>query len=345
MIDLRSDTVTHPTPSMWEAISHAEVGDDVYHEDPTVNRLERMAADRVGKEAALFVSSGTMGNLIPLMGHCRRGDEAIVGKHSHTFIDEVGGAAGIAGVQLNTLPNQPDGTLLLDEIAAAIRPGDVHCPHTSMIALENTHAECGGVPLTAEYTHQVGELAHANGLKLHIDGARLFNAAVALGITARDLVQPADTVTFCLSKGLCAPAGSMLCGTEEFIQRARKIRKQLGGGMRQVGILAAAGIVALQENIERLAEDHRRMKLLAAGLDEIEELKVDFKLPPDTNILFLSLDEGIPMDSQELFLCLKAEGLLCMPYGGKRIRLVTHYWINDEDIDRAVDIFHRVLRQ
>jgi threonine aldolase len=345
MIDLRSDTVTHPTPSMWEAISHAEVGDDVYLEDPTVNHLEQMAADLMGKQAALFVTSGTMGNLIAILAHCSRGDEAIVGKRSHIFIDEVGGAAGIAGVQLNTLPNQPDGTLLLEDIIAATRSrDDIHLPHTSMIALENTHAECGGVTLTAEYTQRVGELARSNDLKLHIDGARLFNAAAALEVPARELAQPADSVTFCLSKGLCAPVGSMLCGSREFIQRARKIRKQLGGGMRQVGILAAAGIVALEENIDRLAEDHRRMKALAGGLKGVEGLKVDFKFPPDTNILFLSLGDDISIDAEELYLRLKTEGLLCMPYGGKRFRLVTHYWITDDDIEHAISIFQRVLR-
>lgn len=342
-IDLRSDTLTRPTPTMWAAMCRAEVGDDVYQEDPTVNRLERISAEMLGKEAALFVSSGTMGNLIPLILHCQRGDEAIVGKNSHIFVDEVAGAAALAGVQLNTLANQPDGTLRLEEIRAAIRAVDIHCPKTSLVAIENTHAERGGVPLTLEYTRQVGALAKERGLKMHLDGARIFNAAVALGVSAKDLAAPADSVTFCLSKGLCAPAGSMLCGSADFIARARKVRKQLGGGMRQIGILAAAGIVALEENIERLAEDHLRMRQLAAGLAAIPGLRIDSEYPPSTNMLFVSLEDEVPIDAETLYVRLAEKDVLCMVYGARQVRLVTHYWINDEDVDAAVRAFREVL--
>ncbi len=296
MIDLRSDTVTHPTPAMREAMARAEVGDDVYREDPTVNRLETMAANLLGKEAALFVPSGTMGNLIGVLGHCQRGDEVIMGHLGHTFLFEGGGISALGGVFVHTLPNQPDGTLRLDDILAAIRPPDVHHPITRLVVLENTHNRCGGVPLSATYTQQVGEAVRARGLALHLDGARIFNAAVALGVTAKALAEPADTVTFCLSKGLCAPVGSVLCGPRDFIERARRIRKQLGGGMRQAGILAAAGIVALETMIDRLAEDHRRARMLAEGLVRLPGIRLPMGMPA-TNMVFISLDESLPIDA------------------------------------------------
>ncbi|OQX60874.1 MAG: low-specificity L-threonine aldolase [Anaerolinea sp. 4484_236] len=246
IIDLRSDTVTKPTPEMREAMATAKVGDDVYKEDPTVNRLEEMSAALLGKEAGLFLPSGTMGNLAAILAHCGRGDEIILGNLAHTFLFEAGGIAALGGVHPHTIPNQPNGTLRLEDIENAIRPDDVHFPTTRLITLENTHNRCGGTPLTAEYTQQVGDLAKKKGLKLHLDGARIFNASAALGVEPAQLSAPADSVTFCLSKGLAAPVGSVLCGSVGFIARARRMRKQLGGGMRQAGIIASAGIVALE---------------------------------------------------------------------------------------------------
>ena len=246
-IDLRSDTVTKPTPAMREAMAQAEVGDDVYGEDPTVNRLQAMAAELLGQEAGLFVPSGTMGNLAALLSHCGRGDEFILGDKAHTFLYEAGGAAALGGLHPHTIPNQADGRLRLEDIRAAIRGDDPHLPPTRLVTLENTHNRCGGAVLTAAYTRSVCELAREHGLRVHLDGARIFNAAAALDVDVADLTAPVDSVTFCLSKGLCAPVGSVLCGSKEFIDRALRMRKQLGGGMRQVGVLAAAGIVALEQ--------------------------------------------------------------------------------------------------
>ena len=257
-IDLRSDTVTLPTPQMRDAMAEAVVGDDVYGEDPTINRLEEMSASMMGKEAGLFVPSGTMGNLAAILAHCGRGDEAILGHLSHTFLFEAGGAAALGGVSSHLLTNQPDGTLNLYEIDGAVRSDDPHFPISRLVVLENTHNRCGGVALTVEYTTAVAELAHRRGLKFHLDGARIFNAAAVIEADAKDLAAPTDSITFCLSKGLGAPVGSVLCGTAEFISRARRMRKQLGGGMRQAGVLAAAGIIALETMIARLADDHKR---------------------------------------------------------------------------------------
>ncbi len=299
IIDLRSDTVTVPTPAMWEAMSHAEVGDDVYGEDPSINLLQKLAAEKMGKEAGLFVPSGTMGNLIAVLTHCGRGDEAIMGNLGHTFLFEGGGVAALGGVMPHTLPNQADGTLLLDDIRSAIRGDDPHFPVSKLVILENTHNRCGGVPLSVEYTRKVADLAHSQGLKLHVDGARIFNAAVALGVPVIQLVDQADSVTFCLSKALCAPVGSVLCGSAEFIYQARRIRKQLGGGMRQAGILAAAGIVALQTMVDRLAEDHIRARRLAEGLRAIPGLILEPAQPP-SNMVFLNLSDQVRLTAPEV---------------------------------------------
>src|ERR1044071_2224939 len=275
---------------MREAMAEDEVGDDVCRDDPTVNRLEELAADQLGKEAALFVPSGTMGNLIALLVHCQRGNEVIVGSLSHLYLNEAGGMSALGGIQPCALPNQPDGTLALDDILASIRTEDVHHPVTRLICLENTQNICGGVPLTAEYTRQVGDLAHRNDLLLHIDGARIFNSAAAQNISVKELVEPADSVMFCLSKGLAAPLGSMLVATQQFIARARHIRKMLGGGMRQVGIVAAAGLISLEKMTKRLNEDHARAKKLADGLRQIDGLTVDTN-SPYTNMVYLNLAE------------------------------------------------------
>lgn len=341
-IDLRSDTVTKPTPEMREAMARAEVGDDVYGEDPTVNRLQEMAAERLGKEAALFVPSGTMGNLSSILAHCGRGEEVILGDKAHSFLLEAGGMSALGGVHSHQVPNQPDGTLALDDIRQAIRSDDAHQPISRLVALENTHNRCGGAALTVEYTQSVGELAHEHGLLLHIDGARIFNAAAGLGVDARRLAAPADSVTFCLSKGLCAPVGSMVCGSNEFIARVHRVRKQLGGGMRQAGVLAAAGIVALQSMVERLADDHRRARLLAQGLTAIPGLVLD-PGTPKTNMLFCSLAEDVPLSASQVAAALAERSVLVGAVAPRRFRLVTHYWIGDDDVTKAVGAFREVL--
>jgi threonine aldolase len=341
-IDLRSDTVTRPTPAMRQAMAEAEVGDDVYGEDPSVNRLQEMAAAMMGKKAALFIPSGTMGNLAAILAHCTRGDEVILGNKAHTFLFEAGGISALGGVHSCQIPNQPDGTLALEDIQAAIRPDDAHQPVTRLVSLENTHNRCGGVSLSAAYTRSVGELAHHNGLKLHLDGARIFNAAADQGVSARDLVEAVDSVTFCLSKGLCAPVGSLLCGSEEFIHRAHRIRKQLGGGMRQAGILAAAGIVALETMVERLAEDHQRAARLAEGLRSIPGLQTDPE-KPYTNMVFLNLANSVPLNAQEVGQRLVERGIKIGVVGLQRFRLVTHYGIEDADIEQTIAAFGEVL--
>jgi threonine aldolase len=340
-IDLRSDTVTNPTQEMREAIAHAQVGDDVYGEDPTVNKLQEMAAERLGKEAGLFVPSGTMGNLASILAHCGRGDEVILGNKAHTFLYEAGGISALGGVHSCQIPNQEDGTLLFDDIQAAIRSKDAHQPISRLVCLENTHNRCGGVALTPEYTRKVGELAHSRGLLLHLDGARIFNAAVAQGVTAKELANPADSVTFCLSKGLSAPVGSVICGSTEFISKAHRMRKQLGGGMRQAGILAAAGIVALDTMVERLVEDHKRARYLAQGLSFLPWLVMD-PGTPYTNMIFMSLAGTFPADAKDVAAELSKLNLRVGVVGKRRFRLVTHYWIDDEAVEKAILAFQEV---
>ncbi|MGB8984689.1 MAG: low-specificity L-threonine aldolase [Anaerolineales bacterium] len=342
-VDLRSDTVTKPTPEMREAMAEAEVGDDVYRDDPTVNRLEELAAEMLGKEAALFVPSGTMGNLIALLVHCQRGEEVIVGNQSHIYLNEAGGMSALGGIQPCPIQNQADGTLATEDILASIRSEDVHHPITRLVCLENTQNICGGVPLTADYTRQVGELAHSNNLLLHVDGARIFNAAVAQNIPVRDLVEPADSVMFCLSKGLVAPIGSMLVGTRKFIARARHVRKMLGGGMRQVGVVAAAGIISLEKMTKRLAEDHARAKKMAAGLRQVRGLAIDAN-SPYTNMVYLNLAEDVTVNALQVGEKMKDLGVLVDPENERRFRLVTHYWIDDEAVERTVSAFQKALR-
>ncbi len=340
-IDLRSDTVTHPTKAMRKAMANAEVGDDVFGEDPSVNKLQMMAAEKMGKEAGLFVPSGTMGNLAAVLAHCGRGDEVILGNKAHTFLYEAGGISALGGVHSCQLPNQADGTLFLDDIQAAIRSKDAHQPISRLVCLENTHNRCGGVAITADYTRAVGELAHQNGLLLHLDGARIFNAAAGLGVPAIELAQPADSVTFCLSKGLCAPVGSVLCGSKEFIAKAHRIRKQLGGGMRQAGILAAAGIVALEIMVDRLAEDHKRAQLLVQGLSFLPWLVMD-EGTPQTNMIFMNISEAYPIEAKQVAGELEKQGIRVGVVGKKRFRLVTHYWIDDRGVEKAIVAFQEV---
>ncbi|NLE44343.1 MAG: low-specificity L-threonine aldolase [Chloroflexi bacterium] len=342
VIDLRSDTVTVPTPAMRRAMAQAEVGDDVYGEDPTVNRLEEMAAERLGKEAALLVTSGTQGNLVALLSHCGRGDEVILGQQSHTFVFEQGGMAALGGITPWPVPNQPDGTIRIGDIVAAVRGDDEHFPRTRLVCLENTHNVCNGTPLSAEYTAQVARHAHELGLQLHVDGARIFNAAAALSVDVKELVRKVDSVTFCLSKGLCAPVGSVLCGTREFIDQARRNRKILGGGMRQAGVLAAAGIVALEEMADRVGEDHARARRLAAGLAEIPGVDV---APVATNILYFGVAPDLQKTPEDIEAALRKRGVLILARVGGRFRALTHYYVSDEDIDRVITEMHAVLAE
>ena len=341
-IDLRSDTVTKPTPEMREAMAEAEVGDDVYGDDPTLNRLEELAASMLGKEAAVFVPSGTMGNLTALMVHCQRGDEAIVGDRSHIYLNEAGGISALGGIIPNPIPNQSDGTLALETILVAIRAEDIHHPITRLICIENTQNVCGGIPLTLEYTRQVGELAHQHNLFLHIDGARIFNAAAALNVDVKDLAAPADSVMFCLSKGLSAPIGSILVGTKKFISRARHIRKMLGGGMRQVGVVAAAGIISLEKMTKRLGQDHQRAKKLADGLRNIRGINLDEK-PPATNMVYFNLAEHVAFDEKAICDQMLKHGILVDWASRRRFRLVTHYGVDDSGVEKTIGAFRTVL--
>ncbi len=343
VIDLRSDTVTLPTPQMREAMYRAEVGDDVYGEDPTVNRLQEMAAERMGKEAALYVASGTMGNLVALLTHCGRGDEFIVGDLAHTFLYEAGGSAALGGIHPRTVPNQPDGTLRLDDVEAAIRPENIHFPRTRLICLENTHNRCGGVALTPEYTRAVCELAHRHGLAVHLDGARIFNAAIALGVDVKELTKDVDSVMFCLSKGLAAPVGSVLCGSRDFIAEALRARKMVGGGMRQAGIIAAAGIVALETMVERLADDHVNARRLAEGLAETPGLSVDMDRV-QTNIVIFELVSD-RLTPAEFVARLAERGVKLLAIGGNRLRAVTHYGIEAQDIEIALAAVREVMEE
>jgi threonine aldolase len=342
VIDLRSDTVTQPTIEMRQAMAEAKVGDDVYGDDPTVNELQEFAAVLTGKEAGLFVPSGTMANLIAVLAHCQRGDEVIMGNLGHTFLHEGGGISALGGVFACIIPNQNDGTLLLDDIRNAFREEDIHHPESRLVVIENTQNACGGIPLSVEYMHSVGNLAHDLGIKLHVDGARIFNAAIALKTNAVELAKTADSIMFCLSKGLCAPVGSVLCGSAEFVARSRKIRKQLGGGMRQAGILAAAGLVALDSMVDRLEEDHARAKKIADGLSDIQRIEFH-KGKPQTNMVFIKINKDSFEKPSNLCEYLAGKGILLSSSGPDQFRLVTHYWINDADVIRIADTFKEAL--
>lgn len=341
IIDLRSDTVTHPTPAMREAMYRAEVGDDVMGEDPTVNRLQEMAAERMGKEAALFVASGTMGNLICVLAQCGRGDEVIMGDKAHTFLFEAGGPSVLGGVHVRTVRNRDDGTVDPAEVEAAIRPDNVHFPRSRLVVLENTHNRCGGAVLTRAQMDPIVAVARKHRLNVHLDGARIFNAAVALGVNARTLAEPFDTVSFCLSKGLSAPVGSLVCGSREFVREATRLRKVLGGGMRQAGIIAAAGIVALEQMVDRLADDHANARHLALGLAEMSV----FEIRPErvqSNILIFGLatDRFTP---QQLVTRCAQDGLKFQAIEGGQFRMVTHYGIEREDVDKALLILRGAI--
>ena len=341
IIDFRSDTVTHPTPEMYQAMLNAELGDDEYGDDPTVNRLEALAADMLGKEAALFTVSGTMSNLVAILTHCRRGDELLVGDKSHIFLEEGGGASALGGVHLQTLPNDTRGMLDPDLVRQSIRPDDPHDPRTGLIALENTHTFCGGSVLTQDEIASVASVAHAHDLPLHVDGARIFNAAVYLETPVSELVKDADTVSFCLSKGLSCPIGSMLCGPADFIDRARYWRETVGGGLRQVGVIAAAGIVSLESMVDRLAEDHSNARRLALGLSHIPGIQIQPRpLPHQPGLLRRNRRPTLPR------LAAKLESLgIKGGTGDKNWRFVTHHPLTPDDIDYALDIVESVFRE
>ncbi|MBI2810558.1 MAG: low-specificity L-threonine aldolase [Candidatus Melainabacteria bacterium] len=331
IIDLRSDTVTMPSLEMRQAIFTAELGDDVYDEDPTVNSLQKRVAKLLGKEDSLFVSSGTMGNLISLLVHCGRGDQAIIGDSSHINLWEQNGASSLGGISLRTLPNNADGTISISAIESAINPDNIHCAKTKLICLENTW---NGHPISLDYIEQVKTVANQHRLKMHIDGARMFNACLALNVTPAQLVENFDSVQFCFSKGLAAPIGSMVCGNEEFIYEAKRMRKVLGGAMRQIGIAAAACHVALDKMIDRLPEDHESAKKFADGLAKMSHIKVD-STQTKTNMVFF--DSALPGVSRvELQQQLLKNGILVGIEQRLGIRAVTHYGVSNDDIDEAL---------
>jgi len=343
LIDLRSDTVTMPTPAMRAAMAAAPLGDDVYGEDPTVNALESLAAERLGKEAGLFVASGTMGNLVAILTHAGRGDEAIVGEDAHSVIWEGGGMATLGGVVPRTLPTDAEGRLDPMRVEAAVRADDPHLPHSRLLLLENTYGAKNGYPLPLEYFTTLRAVADRHALAVHLDGARLFNAAVALGVAAAELARPVDSVSICLSKGLCAPVGSVLCGSAPFIRRARRMRKLVGGGMRQAGVLAAAGLIALRDMTGRLGEDHVRAHRLATALAAIPGLRADTERIR-TNIVFFDLEEHPALDAAGLADTLRERhGVLVGLDTGRRLRAVSHYWIDDEAVDRLIAACEAVL--
>ncbi len=343
IIDLRSDTVTLPTQTMKDALYHAELGDDVFGEDPSTNRLQEIASELMGKEASLLVPSGTMGNLICTLTHCARGEEVILGNMSHMFLYEAGGMSALGGIQPHIIPNQLDGTMSLEDIEAAIRGDNIHFPRTRLICLENTHNRCNGSPLTPEYIDSVAALARRYGLLVHLDGARIFNAAVALRVNIKELTRGVDSLIFCLSKGLSAPVGSMVCGSREFIAEALRIRKVLGGGMRQSGVIAAAGIIALEQMVDRLAEDHANARRLAEGIARIPGLSIDLA-GVKTNIIYFDLVSDQPTND-EFVIRLGQKGIKLLPTGSSRFRMVTHHGISTEDIDATLVALTEVMEE
>jgi len=337
-VDLRSDTVTRPTPEMYEAMASAPLGDDVLGDDPTVMMLEAEAAQMVGKEAALFVPSGTMGNQIALASHCNRGEAILIEEEAHILYYEVGAPALIAGVVSWTIPSTL-GVMDPADVEKRILKSNLHTPGTTLLCLENSHNRGGGtvIPLATMVAYR--EVADRAGIKVHLDGARVFNAAVALGVPAKDITKHVDSVNFCLSKGLRSPVGSLLCGPAEFIDRARIWRKRLGGGMRQAGILAACGLVSLRRYVDRLADDHRRARALAVGLSELSGLTIDWDRV-QTNMVLV----GVTGSAERWAAELREAGVWCFPVGPSRLRLVTHADVDDTDVERAVTAFATVAK-
>ncbi|MFA7204479.1 MAG: low-specificity L-threonine aldolase, partial [Candidatus Caldatribacteriota bacterium] len=337
-----SDTQTLPTAEMLDAMRNAPLGDDVFGEDPTVNRLEQLSAEILGKEEALFVASGTMGNLCALMSHTRPGDEVILEGDSHTYYYEVGGFSALAGLSPRMIPGL-NGIINVDQIKQSLRPKDLHFPPTTLLCLENSHNRGGGTVYPVQLIDEICQFAHEGGLKVHIDGARIFNAAVSLKVDVKELVKNADSVMFCLSKGLSAPVGSMLAGSSNFIKRARKNRKMLGGGMRQAGVLAAAGIIAIEKMVERLADDHTNARFLAEELNKLDGLKIDLDTV-QTNMIYCDISQ-LKVQVTTFLEILKDKGILVSPVPPSRIRLVTNRHISREDINKTIEAFKQVIAE
>jgi threonine aldolase len=329
-VDMRSDTVSHPTPEMRKAMYEAEVGDDVYGDDPTTNRLQEKSAEMLGKEAGLFVSSGTQSNLTAILA----------GEKSHIFNSEAGGASVLGGIVMYPLKTQADGTFAVEDIEGAVKPRDYHKPTTVLLCLENTHNMTGGRAVTPEATERMADAGRKKGLRVHLDGARLFNASVALECPVTELTKPVDTVGFCLSKSLCCPIGSVLCGDEDFINEAKRWRKMLGGGMRQVGIVAAAGLVALDTMVDRLADDHANARKLAKGLAEMKGIRLDPE-SVQTNIVRFGVLKG---SGNKIAALLKDEGVH-INGGDSDLRMVTHYWVSSSDIDFTLKAMRKTMAQ
>lgn len=341
-IDLRSDTVTLPTDEMLEAIRHAELGDDVYGEDPTVNNLEEIAARKLGKEAALLVTSGTQANLVSLMSNTKRGDMVILEAESHIYWYEVGGLSSIAGL-LPCLINSNLGALNPKDIEVAIRPKDIHYPETTLICIENTHNRFGGTTITPNQIKAINEIAKAHSLKLYMDGARIFNAAVAMKVDVKEFTRHVDNLMFCLSKGLSCPIGSIVVGSQEFIERARKTRKILGGGMRQAGVIAAPGIIALEKMINRLEDDHRNARLLAEGLAKIKGISINLETV-QTNIVHFDVS-GLGVTSDQFISELRGYNILALTRDKNRVRMVTHRGIEKEHIEKTLNAVESVKKK
>ncbi|MEM3403115.1 MAG: GntG family PLP-dependent aldolase [Nitrososphaeria archaeon] len=339
IIDLRSDTVTLPTEEMLEAIKHAKLGDDVFGEDPTVNELESLAAQKMGKDAALLVTSGTQANLVSLVSNTKRGDGVILEAESHVFYYEVGGLSAIGGLVPITIKGNM-GVLDPKDIEAAIRPKDIHFPETTVVAIENTHNRAGGTITTPDQIRAISEVAKARGLKLYMDGARIFNAAVALKTDVKNFTKHVDNMMFCLSKGLSCPVGSIVVGDHQFVERARRVRKMLGGGMRQAGIIAAPGIIALEKMVDRLEEDHRNARLLAEGLAKVNGIKVDMRIVQTNIVKFDVSDLGVT--SGTFVFMLSKRGVLSLPFSERDIRMVTHRGIEKEHIEKALAVIEDI---
>jgi threonine aldolase len=341
VIDMRSDTVTRPTPAMREAMAAAIVGDDQYGEDPTVNELEARGAELMGKEAAVFVASGTMGNLTAVLAHCARGDEVILGNDAHIFIYESGSPAAVGGVAIYTVQTSRWGTFDLNEVEEAVREDRAGYPRTGLLCVENTFNRCGGAVVPLDHLRDLRELTSRHGIPIHMDGARIFNAAAALGVSPAVVAADVDSVQFCLSKGLAAPVGSLVAGSHAFVQRVRRQRKLLGGAMRQAGVIAAAGLVAFNTMIARLPEDHRRARAIAEGLARISGISVDLDVV-HSNIVVFRQPEGL--DKLQFLDALREQGLLVSNYGMKGLRIVTHYEITDEHVDESLAILARTVQ-
>jgi threonine aldolase len=340
IVDLRSDTFTLPTEEMMKAIQEAELGDDVFQEDPTVNKLERLAAEKVGKEKALFVTSGTQANVVCLLTHTQKGDEVIMEAQSHTYLYEVGAMAALGGLMAHPVPGNK-GVLNPKDVEKAIRGHDIHFPRTRLVSMENTHNNAGGTVITPGQIKEVADVVKPRGILMHLDGARIFNAAAALNTDVKKITKEFDSVMFCLSKGLSCPVGSMVCGDEEFITRARKTRKMLGGGMRQAGILAACGVVALEKMIDRLKDDHKNARKLADGLSGLTGISIDMDTV-QTNIIIFNV--SALKGSQKFIEALEKKGVKCLARDEHHVRMVTHRMISEDDIDYALERIREVTQ-